>query len=365
MFSKWLTENSSQPERSVKLTFSLLLIVLLLFASGCSILPKEDEEEVLPPINPPRLSKKPEYTVTTQTLETKVRGTGKLMAMKEEELFFTDDGKRLKDIYVQAGDRVTAGQLLAELDVSDLETQLRQKQLQSRQDELTMIELLRGSEDMTAEQLEKAKIDFELKREELLKLQEEIDRAKLVAPFSGTVVSVYAQRGDTVKAYDTVMIVADLSQLTVAATLSQDDLKKVAVGMEAMVDINGYPGGPLKGTVQQLPNPKKNDNQQNGGWPGETPEKDTIDNYLLVRLDPFPQGLNRGTPLGVSVIVQRKENAIVIPKAALRSYGGRNYVQVVESDGTKREVDVEIGQQTSTEVEIVKGLTPGQKVVGR
>ncbi|MDU2242948.1 MAG: efflux transporter periplasmic adaptor subunit, partial [Paenibacillus sp.] len=41
------------------------------------------------------------------------------------------------------------------------------------------------------------------------------------------------------------------------------------------------------------------------------------------------------------------------------------YVQVVEEDGTKREADVEVGMQTSTDVEIVKGLTPGQKVVGR
>jgi len=69
--------------------------------------------------------------------------------------------------------------------------------------------------------------------------------------------------------------------------------------------------------------------------------------------------------LGVSVITQRKENAVIIPLAALRSYSGRNYVQVVDDKGNKREVDVELGQQTSTDVEIVKGLTPGQKVVGR
>ncbi|MNW06964.1 macrolide transporter subunit MacA [compost metagenome] len=75
--------------------------------------------------------------------------------------------------------------------------------------------------------------------------------------------------------------------------------------------------------------------------------------------------MNRGTPLSVSVITQRKEKAITIPLAALRSYSGRNYVQVVDEQGNKKEVDVEIGQQTATDVEIIKGLTSGQKVVGR
>jgi len=56
---------------------------------------------------------------------------------------------------------------------------------------------------------------------------------------------------------------------------------------------------------------------------------------------------------------------VVIPPSALRTLSGRYYVQVVEADGTKREVDVEVGQQTATQVEIIKGLEPGQKVVGK
>lgn len=365
MYLKWLTENSSL--KRLKPVLSTLLCGTLIFAAGCSLLPKEDIEETLPSITPPRLSQKPEYSVTTTTWETTVRGTGKLMAVKEEELFFVEDNKRIKEIYVSGGDWVEAGQLIAELDVSDLESQLQQKQWQSRQEELNMIEILRKSDDMSPEQLERAKIEFELKREELRKLQEAISRSKITAPFSGTIVSVYMKKGDTAKAYDTVAVVADLTKLTVAANLSQDALKQVAVGMEVNVDINGYRGEQLKGTVHQLPNPKS-DNNQGGyypGYPGYQPPKDTIDNYLVVKLDPFPEGLNRGTPLSVSVVVNRKENAVVIPTAALRSYAGRNYVQVVESDGTKREVDVEVGLQKSTEVEILKGLTPGQKVVGR
>jgi membrane fusion protein, macrolide-specific efflux system len=171
-----------------------------------------------------------------------------------------------------------------------------------------------------------------------------------------------------VTAYDEVAVVSDLNQLTVAAELSADDLKKVAVGMEVTVDINA--AGQQKGKVKQLPNPKVTDtgSQRPGGTGGigqQQRQPDTIDKYLLVELDAFPKGLQRGTPLSISVITQRKANAVTIPAAALRSYSGRNYVQVVDPQGNKKEVDVEIGQQTSTDVEILKGLSAGQKVVGK
>jgi macrolide-specific efflux system membrane fusion protein len=69
--------------------------------------------------------------------------------------------------------------------------------------------------------------------------------------------------------------------------------------------------------------------------------------------------------LSATIITESKANAVQIPLAALRTQGARNFVLVVDSAGNKREVDVEVGLTTATEVEIVKGLTPGQKVVGK
>ncbi|UKS30240.1 efflux RND transporter periplasmic adaptor subunit [Paenibacillus sp. HWE-109] len=365
MFTKWWTGNSS-PNWTMKPIAAILLSSTLILASGCSLLPKEQEEEAIPSINPPKLSKKPEYAVKTETLETKVRGSGRLMALQEEKLFFSEDmtGKRISAILVKNGDAVEQGQPIAELDVSDMESDLKRKKLQTRKDELTMIETMRKADEMTPEQVEQAKIDFELKREELTKLETQVSKAKLVAPFSGTIVTVVSKKGDTVKSGESVATLADLNELTVAASISADDAKKVAIGMEVQVDINS--AGTHKGKVKQLPLPQAGNNN-GGGFPGDGQGggQDSIDKYLVVQLDEFPKGLNRGTPLSVSIITQRKENATTIPLAALRSYSGRNYVQVIDNQGNKKEVDVEIGQQTSTDVEIVKGLTAGQKVVGR
>ncbi|WP_438446351.1 efflux RND transporter periplasmic adaptor subunit [Gorillibacterium sp. sgz5001074] len=370
MSMKWRTGGSKGSPKPKVLLAGMVGLVLLAGLTGCGLLPQEEAEEALPTINPPKLSKKPEYPVRKDTLFSKVRGSGKLMSMKEEDVYFLEENKRIKEIYVKTGDRVEAGQLVAELDVTDLESQLRQKKLESRSEELKMIELLRNPGDKSAAELEQAKISFELKREELVKLEESISRSKISATFSGEVVAVYKKKGDMSKAYEGVATVADLSQLTVAASVSQEDLKKVAVGMEVNVDINS--AGQYKGTVKQLPNPNKTAGGNNpggyyGGFDGSGQQRqpETPDQFLQVELEKLPEKASRGTPLSVEVIVQKKENALVIPAAALRSMSGRNYVQVVDDKGVKREVDVEIGMQTSTDVEIVKGLASGQKVVGR
>jgi len=363
MYMKWWMASSSTPRKRNWIKAGLIALALAV-ASGCSLLPAEGEEEVLPTINPPKISKKPEYTVTTDTLISYVRGTGKLMSMQEEDVFFTLDNKPIKAVYVNIGDEVQAGQLIAELDVSDLGRQLRTKQLQARSDELAMIEILRNATDKSAAELEQARIDFELKRQELVELEEMIAQAKITAPFSGTVVAVNKKVGEMSKAYESVATISDLTKLTVAANItSKSDLEKVAPGMEVEVDINT--AGKHKGVVKALPNPNSSQNPGGGWYPYEPVKTDSIDNYLIVELEKMPENVSRGTPLSVAIVVEKKENVTVIPLSALRSISGRNYVQVVDEAGNKREVDVEIGMQTSTLVEIVKGLTPGQKVVGR
>src|SRR5690348_6966365 len=100
MCLKWQTEGLYKMKR-IKFRSAGLLCLAFTLLSGCSMLPKENGDEALPTINPPKISQKPEYTVKTDAIETDVHTSGKIMATKEEELFFTLDGKRLKDIYVK------------------------------------------------------------------------------------------------------------------------------------------------------------------------------------------------------------------------------------------------------------------------
>lgn len=361
MYMRWLMESSSRHKRPLRLLLFVSLACVIALTSGCALLPDESVDEELPIITPPRLSERPVYTVVTDTLETKVRGVGKMMSQNEEELFFTQDNLRIKEIYVKVGDYVREGEVIAELDVSDLESQLRTARLQTRSEELKMIEILRKADELSAEELEQATIEFELKRTHLVELEERISKAKITAPFSGNIVSVQMNKGDMSRAYEAVAAIADLTDLTVAANISKDDLSKIAIGMEVSVDIST--AGEHIGKVLRLPIEQAQ--QPRDPWMPRPQPRDVIENYLIVELDHIPEGVSRGTPLNVSIVVERKEDVVVIPPAALRTHLGRTYVQVVDEEGNRREVDVEVGQQTPTLIEIVKGLEPGQKVVGR
>jgi multidrug efflux pump subunit AcrA (membrane-fusion protein) len=355
---KWWTESL------FKRSMVVVMSVSLVFASGCSLLPAEPEEEVLPEIAPPQISKKPEYEVTTATLETKVQVIGKLISLEEETLFFTLDGKHLKSVNVKANQAVKAGQVIGELDVDDLVKTLRLEKLAFKKEEVSMKETLRQRDEMDPIEFEEKSIAFEERKQKLVDMEEEIAKATLTAPFSGTVVTLNVQKGDLIKAYAPIAIIADTSQITAAAKLSKTELEKVAVGLEVSANISNV--GTFKGKVKQLPIKTEEDPNNgggNGGNPGATkPERP--EDFLLVDLKELPKNLNRGTPLSINIITKRTENAIVIPPSTLRSIGARTYVQVIDADG-KREVDVEVGQQTATQVEILQGLKPGQKVVGR
>lgn len=357
MSMKWwtafLSRTRSAKDKGARLMKGVAVLLVAVMLAGCALLPDEPVEEDLSDIQLPQISKKPEYEVTTKTLETKVSASGRILTAKEKTMYFTLDNRRIKKLYIQSGQEVTAGQPLAELDVDDLRQQLRTEQLAMKQRELQMKEMLRNRDEMDPVEFEQAVLSFEEMRQKLADMEADIAKATLVAEFDGTIVSVSVQEGDMVKAYDPVCVIADPSQKVVAATLTQSDLNRVSVGMEAVVDIGGV--GKLNGKVMQMPAPRQSGSN----------EPARLDQYMLVDVPDLPETVERGTPLSVSVIINRKMDAVVIPLAALRSIGGRTYVQVAEADGSKREVDVEVGMQTATEVEILQGLAPGQKVVGR
>lgn len=362
MSMKWWMENLSVNKRRWTRRIGMMsLCALLILASGCSLLPDEEEEEVIV-INPPTISKKPEYEVRKETIIQDVKASGKVLSQREESLYYSSDkgATRIKNVRVKAGDKVAEGDILIELDVEELEKQLRRKRLDFRKQELAMKEVLRTKDEMEEYEFEEAVIVFEEAKQELEDLEKQIADGTLRAPFSGVIISLKAEKGDTIKAYESLGIIADTSSLVVGAQFSKEDLTKLSVGMKASVNINAL--GTFTGKVKVMPSATETSNNNNN--PG-APDKDSIDKYLIVELDEWPDNLERGTNLSVTIVTQRIEDAIVIPNSTLRTVGSRTYVQVVEPDGSKREVDVEVGVQTATEVQIIKGLEPGQKVVGR
>ncbi|MCD9026209.1 efflux RND transporter periplasmic adaptor subunit [Cohnella silvisoli] len=329
----------------------LIAAVCLSLLAGCSLLPQEEDLEKPPTIRAPKISQKPEYPVKRGTLEVMVSGSGKLMSEKEENLFFTEDNRRIVDVLVKAGDKVKKGQVLAELDTGDTENQILRKEIEVEKAELDLKDAMRDVSEDREILLRKQQLDYKLLKEDLAELRAKLQGSKLLAPYAGTIVSFTAEVGDISKAYDKIGQIADMDSLVVAVQIGSSDLENIAPGMDALVSINT--AGDLAGTVRRLPV----DTTQT--------EDDSLDSYTLIDVKKLPAKVQHGTPLSASVIVEKRENVLSIPVAALRKQNSRNYVLVSNADGSKGEVDVEVGVQTTTDVEIIKGLQEGQKVVGK
>lgn len=350
MFIEWPTAGSYKSKRR-RIASAMLLSACLALMTACSVLPQEEELEALPEIRAPKISQKPEYPVKKGMLTASVTGTGKLMSAKEENLIFTEDNRRVTDVYVNAGDRVKKGQALARLEAGDTANQIARKEIEIEKVELDLKGVMRDESEQNDIALRKAQLDYKLLKQELEELRDKLDNATLVAPYDGTIVSFTAEKGDLTRAYEKVGRIADTDDLVVAVKFDSGDLSNLAPGMEAAVSLNAI--GDLKGKVGRMP-------VDTG-----SSDSDSLDGYALIEVDQLPEEAQFGTPLSASVVVERRQDALYIPLAALRSQNDRNYVLVANADGTKGELDVEVGLQTVTEVQIISGLEEGQKVVGK
>jgi multidrug efflux pump subunit AcrA (membrane-fusion protein) len=108
-----------------------VLSLLLILATGCksSESPSTSADEATPtPLPTPIIPEKPIYTVEVGTVVQTLEFTGRASPTMEQELFFETNGN-VSAVFVARGDWVTAGDVLAELDIDDLQKQLSQKQL--------------------------------------------------------------------------------------------------------------------------------------------------------------------------------------------------------------------------------------------
>jgi len=331
------------------------LVALAALLGGCGMLPEADQAELLELIEPPAIAEKPVYTAVSGTIERKSSATGSVMTDPMVSLHFTEEGRKVKTVNAAVGDRVKKGQVIAELDLDDLEIAILRKTVEIRRKELDLVAILRGqgTEAGDGEDRKLAEREMALLQAELAELEDKRQGSRIVAPFDGEVTSLTIEPGDSLPAYESAAVVSDLSGRVAAAKFSGDALAALAVGMEAVVDLNGF--GERKGTVTRLPIDP--DAPADSG-------KENLDAYVLIALD-SEEDIAVGTPLSATIVTQRRDDTVLIPPSALRTHAGRTYVQVVDEAGNKREVDVEVGLTTATEIEIVKGLAAGQRVVGQ
>lgn len=381
-----------------------LLLPLLLTLSGCRFGQRPTPTPIALPANLQTTSE----TADVQTLPV-TRGeviqietySGRVTPAREEDLFFRRSGQ-IAEVYVEDGDQLEAGDLIAALDNEVLEIDLEsamlglaiaKENLAQAQDALaisreraennlavTRLRLEGVSERVDADnislgdeilenirqlELRQAELNLEsvdeevdpvlgftVQRAELAveRVKQSILEGQIVAPYDGEIRFIELPEDNELmaaSAYRAVARLVDPSQMKIELNLTRTQLETLEEGMPVQISAVSLEGV-LNGTISGLPRPF-------GTSQGSLTEVTLIDseeNNLL----------REGATVAIDVQLQSNANALVIPRSALQEENQLYYVTVLEGE-TLRRVNVTVGVISSDFVEILAGLDEGDDVV--
>lgn len=256
----------------------------------------------------------------------------------------------LLEIPVEEGDRVDEGQILARLDVRELQAQLRSAEasFEVAEDALERSTQLLDRQIITRPEFEADRTAFEAARSQLDQLRTRVEFADVRSPISGVVSVKAVQAGDIIGTQGRLLEIAEVDTLVVRVQVSELDVVQIRPGDPVTVELDALPGQALQASVRRV-------------FPIADP---------ATRLIPVEVALSSGDAARVrpgflarvAFQLDPKPNANLIPAGAIVSRGGGEGVYVV-SDSTVVLRTVTPGLTAAGMIEIVDGLSVGERVV--
>ncbi len=362
-----------------KLTALLFCALLVIAIAGCRT-PSDD----------PDATGASTAAVTRSSLDVEVSASGNLTFSQQEELAFEMAGT-VGELYVEVGDSVTEGQIVATLDTSGWENQLRSLRIavlsaetsvkqaehaleQAKSRTATSITgdiVIRDCCDDSEIEIRELQLEVALRRLEdaRMNLEESLMLSpEIVAPFDGFVTRVNIEGGDEVMKGLVGVTMADPDRFEAIILVNERDIAQVNAGTRARVRIDAIPGAVVAARVTSVS-------------PTATIQGGVVNYEVKVELDPLddsstqtpgtdegPSGelsrihLREGLSVTVTLLVAERTDVLLVPNAAIRMVGDQPTVTVVLSDGREDDRAVSVGLSDWQYTEVLDGLSEGEVV---
>ena len=336
-------------------------------------------------------------TATTTDLQDTVLATGVLQAFKQVSVGAQVSGQ-VKVLKVALGDKVKAGQLIAEIDsvpqqntlrnaeaaLANMEAQLKAQKATQIQTSLALQRQkeLRAADANARADLESAQAANDLAlanidalKAQILQAQVTVDTAKvnmgytrITAPIDGQVVAIVTQQGQTVNANQSTPTIIKLAQtetMTVKTQISEADVTRVKMGQKVYFTILGEPNKRYTATLRSIePAPDSILTETTSST--STTAASTAIYYNGLFDAPNEDGkLRISMTAQVQIVRADAPGALTIPATALgpRGKDGSYTVRVVGADGQAQPRSIKVGLNTNVSVQVLEGLVEGDKVV--
>ena len=337
-------------------------------------------------------------------IEDNVLASGTVEAIKQVSVGARVSGQ-IKKLYVQLGDQVKQGQLIAEIDADTQTNTLRNAEAALRNAQATLLarkaalvqseltfkreQQLLAQDATSREAFEAAKASLDTLKAEISAQEAQIDQSRIsadtarvtlgytriVAPMDGRVVAVVTEEGRTVNANQsapTIIKLAKLDTVTVKAQISEADVVRVKPGLPVYFTILGEADKRYEAKLRAIePVPESEQTESSTATSTSSSSSTTAAVYYNGLFDvPNPDDkLRVSMTAQVSIVLANAKDVLVVPSSALsdrRDKSGRYEVSVLEGEGkharvTKRKVKV--GLNNRVQAQVLEGLNEGDKVV--
>jgi membrane fusion protein (multidrug efflux system) len=274
--------------------------------------------------------------------------TGTLRARREVKIHNQEDGEVIKLPYFE-GDRVKKGDMVVRLDDKLLRAQLTRAQAtrhQAQQD-LNRVRDLFKKKLVSDEQLNRAETALEVAQADEKVLQTRLSYTTIKSPLDGIVSERLSEPGNIAERYTHLLTISDPTSLVTEVTVSELLISKLAVDQLAQVTVDALGDKTFHGRISRI-------------FPNLDPV--TRRGTVEVELRPVPKGARPGQLCRVTLTTQAAQR-LVIPFSALRRDQSGAYVFTVDDNNVVHRSPVVGGLRIDEQVEILKGLDQGQRVV--
>jgi membrane fusion protein (multidrug efflux system) len=267
----------------------------------------------------------------------------------EDALVVAKVGGEVEQIFAEEGRRVRAGEILARLDGDRLRLEMERAyaNLQKLQQEYDRNVELHEKGLVSAGAFENLKFDLDSQRAAYNLAKLELDYTEIKAPIAGIVSERFIKVGNTIAVSDPVFHITDLDPLLAYLFVPEREFRKLRPGQTAGVTLDAIPDQTFEAEILRIS-------------PVVDPQTGTFKVTLAVNDD--EDRLKPGMFGRFQIVYDARENAIMIPRMAVIDDDDRRSVFVVE-DGQAQRREVEVGYSRGEFVEILSGLTDGERVI--
>lgn len=334
--------------------------------------------------------------VSRGDIEKTVLATGTLKPSLQVNVGAQVNGQLTK-VHVRQGERVQKGQLLAEIDPT-----LQLSELRKSQAELASAEAQKRAAVVTLEQyqlelnrqlrldregagtrstLEQAqakvatqKAQIDVNQAGIVQAQMSLETAqanlgftRIGAPIDGVVLGIVTQEGQTIvssQSAPTILVLADVSTMSVHTRISETDILKVKVGQPLWFYVLAEPQRRYDSQMQAIQDAPTQALQDSNGESSFDDQPSAVYYNGMFNVA-NPQGVLRTSMTAqVFIVVEQAKNALRLPVTALGPQQGKNRYQVqVLKDGRAESRLINVGINDRQFVEVLEGLQEGESVV--